>query len=226
MSSTKTNEHQIACSSIRPGLLKLIMEDNPSVDENSYIAESELNKYRKLYMATLLKDEVGELSKIDVEVLDSISKNELLSKDIESDLDENITFGNRLSDKIAEFGGSWSFIISFFTLLFIWILINLAFFVSQPFDPYPFILLNLILSCIASIQAPLIMMSQNRKESKDRQRSIQDYKVNLKAELEVRTLNEKIDHLVTHQSQRLLEIQQMQMDLLEDIMAKIGSVKK
>jgi len=202
------------------------MEDNPSVDENSYIAESELNKYRKLYMATLLKDEVGELSKIDVEVLDSISKNELLSKDIESDLDENITFGNRLSDKIAEFGGSWSFIISFFTLLFIWILINLAFFVSQPFDPYPFILLNLILSCIASIQAPLIMMSQNRKESKDRQRSIQDYKVNLKAELEVRTLNEKIDHLVTHQSQRLLEIQQMQMDLLEDIMAKIGSVKK
>jgi uncharacterized membrane protein len=92
---------------------------------------------------------------------------------------------------------------------------------TKPFDPYPFILLNLILSCIAAIQAPIIMMSQNRKEQKDRKRSEQDYKVNLKAELEIKLLSEKIDHMIVHQNKKLLEIQELQTDYLEDLMNKI-----
>jgi uncharacterized membrane protein len=105
-------------------------------------------------------------------------------------------------------------------VLILWIILNAAVLVQKPFDPYPFILLNLVLSCIAAIQAPVIMMSQNRQEAKDRLRSEYDYRVNLKAELEIRQLHEKMDHLLMTQWQRLLEIQEMQMELIEESSAK------
>jgi uncharacterized membrane protein len=104
--------------------------------------------------------------------------------------------------------------------------VNLFILATRPFDPYPFILLNLILSCLAAIQAPIIMMSQNRQESKDRIRSEHDYKVNLKAELEIRLLHEKIDHLLLQQNQRLMEIQQLQVDLMDDILDKLNHKTK
>jgi uncharacterized membrane protein len=167
---------------------------------------------------SLIEDEVGELSHLESEVVNSIAANKLISDNIEVELDKKLTFGQRLSDRIADFGGSWTFIIFFFTALFIWIAINIFLLTSKPFDPYPFILLNLILSCLASIQAPIIMMSQNRKESRDRLRSENDYKINLKAELEIRVIHEKLDHLVAHQNQKMLEIQEIQADFLEDIM--------
>ena len=130
-----------------------------------------------------------------------------------------------MADKIAEFGGSWSFIISFFTFIVIWIAFNTFMLITQKFDPYPFILLNLILSCLASIQAPIIMMSQNRQEQKDRKRAEKDYKINLKAELEIKLLSEKMDHLLIHQNQKLLEIQEVQTDYLEDLMIELRKIQ-
>ena len=128
-----------------------------------------------------------------------------------------MTAGEKLADQVASFGGSWTFIIIFFSFLLTWIAVNIWWFRNRGFDPYPFILLNLILSCIAAIQAPIIMMSQNRQEAKDRKRAEHDYKVNLKAEVEIRLLHEKIDHMLLHQNKRLLEIQKVQIEMMEHI---------
>ena len=136
--------------------------------------------------------------------------------DLNKEFDSKMTFGERAADKVAEFGGSWRFISIFGAVLFGWIVLNAVVLASGAFDPYPFILLNLVLSCIASLQAPIIMMSQNRAAAKDRLQAEHDYKVNLKAEVEIRNLHEKIDHLLQNQWQRLLEIQQIQTDLIEE----------
>ena len=153
--------------------------------------------------------------------MNAIKNNSILSENIEDVIEGKLTLGQKLADKIATFGGSWTFIIIFFSFILLWIGINVWVLVTKPFDPFPFILLNLILSCLASIQAPIIMMSQNRKEQKDRQRGEHDYKINLKAELEIKLLNEKIDHLIVHQNRNLLEIQEIQTDYLEDLMNKL-----
>jgi uncharacterized membrane protein len=208
--------------SIRDGLLQLILKDHPDFKPHNYISVDELNLYRKKYVESILKEEIGELSHLEHEVVKSITKNELLSENIEPRIDRDLTMGDRVADKIATFGGSWTFIISFFTFILLWIIGNIYLLVSKPFDPYPFILLNLLLSCLAAIQAPIIMMSQNRKEAKDRQRSEHDYKINLKAELEIRQLHEKVDHMILQQNQRLLEIQQLQVDLMEDILTRLN----
>ena len=150
-------------------------------------------------------------------MLDSLSEHELLSKNIEMEFEQVWTFGERLADRIASFGGSWRFLIIFFVFLLAWIAVNTLVLWGKPADPYPFILLNLVLSCIAAIQAPIIMMSQNRQEAKDRIRSQHDYQVNLKAELEIRHLHEKIDHLLSHQWERLVQIQEIQLELLSEI---------
>lgn len=205
---------------LRSHIMALIKNDYPDFGEDSLISITELNRYRKKYLESILTDEVGELSKIEQEVIDSINANEILSDNIEFDIQAKITFGQKIADKVAEFGGSWRFIIGFFSFLGIWIIINAAILLQDSFDPYPFILLNLILSCLAAIQAPIIMMSQNRKEDRDRKRSEHDYKINLKAELEIRLLHEKMDHLLIHQNKRFVEIQQIQMDLMEDILNK------
>ncbi len=173
-------------------------------------------------MASLLKQENAELNEMENQVLNSIAKNELLSKDLEEEMSKDLSPGQRIADKISSFGGSWAFICFFFSFLLIWMSINILVLIKRPFDPYPFILLNLILSCLAAIQAPVIMMSQNRKEEKDRKRSQNDYKINLKAELEIKLLHEKIDHMIIHQNQRLLEIQQLQTDYLNDIVKALN----
>lgn len=205
---------------IRPGILKLIKVDFPDFDVLSFASIKELSKYRKLYIKNLVKEELGELSNLEQQVLDSIEKNELLSQNIEKDLIEDRTIGQYTADALAKFGGSWVFVISFFGLLFIWVVFN-SFFSPAQFDPYPFILLNLLLSCLASIQAPIIMMSQNRKEQKDRIRSENDYKINLKAELEIKLLHEKIDHLLQKHNNRIIEFQEIQIEYLEEILSKL-----
>lgn len=202
---------------IRRQILELIHKDLPTFSGEQYIANAELNKYRQRYLKKLIGKENRELNKLEHEVLDAIRHNEILSENIEPEIDTGLTFGQRLADRIAEFGGSWTFIVLFFSFLLIWMAINIWVLAAKPFDPYPFILLNLILSCLAAIQAPIIMMSQNRQEQKDRARNEHDYKVNLKAELEIRLLNEKIDHMMVHQSRRLLEIQEIQVDYLEQL---------
>jgi uncharacterized membrane protein len=153
--------------------------------------------------------------------MEAIKNNSILSENIQDEIEADLTFGQKLADRVAAFGVSWTFIIAFFSFILIWMIINIWFLATRPFDPFPFILLNLILSCLAAIQAPIIMMSQNRQEQKDRQRGEHDYKINLKAELEIKLLSEKIDHLLVHQNKKLLEIQQVQTDYLEDLMKEL-----
>jgi uncharacterized membrane protein len=211
--------------SIRGPLLGLIKKEHPDFNNDSYISNDELNEYRKKHLSSLVRQENRELNSLEKEVVQAISANKILSENIEDDLEEKLTFGQKIADHIASFGGSWTFIISFFTFILLWMLVNIWMLAKKPFDPYPFILLNLILSCLAAIQAPIIMMSQNRQEHKDRIRSEHDYKINLKAELEIQLLNEKVEHVINHQSKRMMEIQQIQADYLEDILKEL-KIKK
>jgi uncharacterized membrane protein len=210
---------------IRRSLFDIIKQEHPDFTGDSYISSEELNIYRKRQLSGLIKQENRELNSLENEVVQAISNNKILSENIEEELEEKLTLGQRVADHIASFGGSWTFIISFFSFILLWISINIWLLLSKPFDPYPFILLNLILSCLASIQAPIIMMSQNRQEHKDRIRSEHDFKINLKAELEIQLLNEKVDHLIIHQNKRLMEIQQIQADYLEDILNELKAGK-
>jgi uncharacterized membrane protein len=135
--------------------------------------------------------------------------------------EETRNLGQIVADKVADFGGSWTFIISFVVFISIWIGSNVFIFLNKGFDPYPFILLNLILSCVAALQAPVIMMSQNRQEEKDRNRAKKDFMINLKSELEIRLIHDKIDHLIMHQQQELIEIQKVQIEMMNDILDQI-----
>jgi uncharacterized membrane protein len=202
---------------VRPSLLEFIKKETPALDSKGFICFDDLGAFRKNYVKEVLQDEIGELSALDHEVIESLQQHEILSSDISKQFEKKLTFGERLSDHIAEFGGSWKFLITFGAVLLVWIAINGVILVTHAFDPYPFILLNLILSCLAAVQAPIIMMSQNRAEARDRLRAENDYKVNLKAELEIRHLHEKIDHLLRRQYNRLFEIQQIQIELLEEL---------
>lgn len=211
----------VRAQDIREGIYDLIKAEYPDFNKASHITIEELNRYRRSYMASLIASEKGELAGIDKEVINAIKNNSILSENIEDEIEGKLTVAQKLADRIAEFGGSWKFIVSFFTFMLAWIGLNVWVMTQKAFDAYPFILLNLILSCLAAIQAPIIMMSQNRKEQKDRQRGEHDYKINLKAELEIRILSEKIDHLLVHQNRRLLEIQEVQTDYLEDLLSRL-----
>ena len=215
----------VSGSEIRQGVFNLIREEYPDFNGDSILSMDELNRYRRLYLTRLVEQEHGELARIDLDVMRAIQNNSILSENIDVKKKSRRTRGQKLADQIAAFGGSWTFIIAFFSFLMCWMLLNSFLLGRYAYDTYPYILLNLILSCIAAIQAPIIMMSQNRQEQKDRQRAENDYKVNLKAELEIKLLSEKIDHLLVHQNKKLLEIQEVQIDYLEDLMKKIGGVK-
>jgi uncharacterized membrane protein len=169
----------------------------------------------------LLGSENNHFQKLNNIVLKAIEEEKLLSKKLIEFEEANPPFSSRIADRVASFGGSWKFIILFAVLMLIWIAINI-YGLKKPFDPYPFILLNLLLSTIAALQAPIIMMSQNRKEEKDRQRAINDYLINLKAEVEIRNMHEKLDLLIAEQMKTLFDIQKEQMETMEEIKATIN----
>lgn len=195
----------------------LIASKHPDWSPQSVICLNDLNHFRSLYVREAIEDDLGEISHLEEEVLKSIKEHELIADNLNEQFEDNLSYGDRLADKIAQFGGSWKFIIIFVSILMVWIALNVVLLRQSPFDPYPFILLNLILSCLAALQAPVIMMSQNRQATKDRLRAELDYKINLKAELEIRHLKAKLDQLASHQWHRLLEIQELQTELMEDI---------
>ena len=201
---------------LRPSLAERIRSDFPDLPANAMISRTELARYRMIYVEELLQQEHGEFTELDRQVAESISNQDTIAENTEEEFEEHRTIGEVLSDHLASFGGSWAFLISFFTVLLIWMGFNLFRGETSAFDPYPFILLNLVLSCIAAIQAPIIMMSQKRQEAKDRLRAFNDYRVNLKAELEIQHLHEKIDYLISRQWQRLAEIQQMQLEIMQE----------
>jgi uncharacterized membrane protein len=206
----------IPLDAVRPSLADHIRKDHPNLQGDSLISTATLARYRMKYVEELLEHEHGEFTELERQVAASIANHDTIAENVEEEYAEDRTFGEKLSDHLASFGGSWAFLITFGVLLVIWMAINLVMGETRAFDAYPFILLNLILSCIAAIQAPIIMMSQKRQEAKDRLRALNDYRVNLKAELEIRHLHEKLDHLISKQWQRLAEIQRMQLEIMQE----------
>lgn len=207
----------VAAPMIREAVLDEIRQANAAWDDHSLICHADLARFRSAYVHRLLLTEKGELTELNDAVLRSLRTHETVSSDVDSDFEDNWSFGERLADRIADFGGSWTFLICFSVFIAIWIAMNSLVLFWRPVDPFPYILLNLLLSCLAAIQAPIIMMSQNRQEAKDRLRARNDYQVNLKAELEIRHLHEKMDHLLSHQWARMIEIQEVQLDLLNEL---------
>lgn len=194
-----------------------IRQQHGQLADSDHICSQEVASLQNAYLQALLTDDLDQLSDLEKEIDLTIAANPLLNTDIEEDAIPELTTGERVADKVASFGGSWPFIIIFFSFLIIWMSINAFALHERGFDPYPFILLNLILSCLAAIQAPIIMMSQNRQAHKDRQQSEHDYKINMKAELEIKLLHKKIDHVLTYQNRRLLELQRVQTQMLEKL---------
>lgn len=197
-----------------------LRQQYPELKDLTDLNPEQLSESRKQYIDELLHAELGELNDVEKMVAKSIRQKQLtISHRHKQAKPEG--FGDKLADKVAAFGGSWNFIILFVSILVVWMIINAVVLHNKSFDPYPFILLNLILSCVAALQAPVIMMSQNRQEEKDRERAEHDYKVNLKAEVEIRMLHEKLDHILLHQNKRLLQIQEVQMEMMDSISKKI-----
>jgi len=220
-------KERVSAKTIRHSILEIIQKEYPLFTHDSHLALSELHNFREKAISDYMIKEIGDLSELEKTVINAVSNNKTLSDKI--DAEENkiaSTFGQRIADKVASFGGSWTFIISFSIFIMIWIIINIYWLVNKGFDPYPFILLNLILSCIASMQAPVIMMSQNRQEEKDRDRAKKDYMINLKSELEIRSLHEKIDHFIMDQQLELLELQKEQIGKMNEIFQMVEKNKK
>ena len=214
---------RVSGQTVRPSLMALINLDKPDFGSAQYLAISELNTYREKYISNYLVRQLGELTDLEKNVLESIADKTIITDLVDEDDDKQISLGQRVADKVATFGGSWTFIISFGGFLLFWIGINAFWLLNKGFDPYPFILLNLILSCLAALQAPVIMMSQNRQEEKDRERAKKDYMINLKSELEIRTLHVKMDHLIIHQQRELMEIQKIQVEMMNDILSRLDT---
>ena len=205
---------------LRPALQETIKKHDPGWIPGRMVCVDCLDLFREEYVKDALEEEVGELTQLEHEVVQSMKEQETLTENLNLTYEKSATVGQRIADQVATFGGSWTFISSFALVLMVWIGINSIALFARPFDPYPYILLNLLLSCLAAIQAPIIMMSQNRMEARDRLRSENDYQVNLKAELEIRHLHEKLDVLLKHQWQKLLEIQQIQMDFMKELVRR------
>jgi uncharacterized membrane protein len=205
---------------VRGPIVEKIVADHPDWSPQGFICTADLNRYRAEYVRDVITADKGELSALEEQVIKSLKEQELLSQNINVEYDRQRSIGEIMADRLASFGGSWFFIGIFCAVLAAWIVLNSAVMIMKPFDPYPYIFLNLILSCLAAIQAPVILMSQNRQEARDRIQAEHDYRINLKAELEIRHLHEKIDHLLMNQWQRLMEIQQIQMELMQDLTLK------
>ncbi len=216
---------RVSAKTLRQSLLDMIKKDHPEFNSDSCLSVTELNFYREKYISDYLVKEIGEIGQLEKQVVDTLTDTKMLTSQLEEKELDKLTVGQRVADNVASFGGSWTFIISFGIFLFLWIVMNTVVLTTNAYDKYPFILLNLILSCIAALQAPVIMMSQNRQEEKDRERAKKDYMINLKSELEIRILHEKIDHLIMHQQQELLEIQKVQIEMMNELLDRISTKK-
>ena len=195
---------------------ELVDAANPGWEAGKHIGRADLVTFRGAYVQALLEKERGELSDLDREVIESLQSGQLVSQNLSYAIEESASFGERTADDVAAFGGSWPFIISFTAILIVWITVNAIGLMVRPFDPYPFILLNLVLSRLAAVRAPIITMSQTRKGTRDRIQANKDYRVNLKAELEIRQLHQKMDHQLAQQWDKLAELQQTQIELPEE----------
>jgi uncharacterized membrane protein len=206
-------------AALRPSLVAQLRRDGLSettaTASSLAVCAACLRAARVRHSLAELERERGELSAVERDIATRAATHTTIADAVERGAPA--TFGQRAADAVARVGGSWTFVLCFFALLFVWCFLNVASRPSDAFDPYPFILLNLVLSCLASVQAPIILMSQARMSEIDRERAAQDFRINLKAELEVAALHEKMDHLLHQQWDRMVELQQVQLELLEEL---------
>jgi uncharacterized membrane protein len=203
---------------IRSSVLDAAKKLYPNTNCDGYICQKDLHKIRTDHIEGILEENKGALSQFDQEVLSSMRKQDVVAENVNKKFERALTFGERLSDYIAQFGGSWKFILSFVSMILIWMILNTFFFKTEGFDPYPFILLNLVLSCLAALQAPIIMMSQNRQAEKEHLQANEDYITNLKAELEIQQLHSKLDLFLKNQWETLIELQKIQIELFDEVL--------
>jgi len=208
---------------LRPGLAAFLREHagKTSVDPDGRICATCLSHARIAYLLERLAADRGALGAIEADVARKAADHSTVATQLEGEFLRAATKGQRLADSVAKVGGSWPFVVGFLVSLGLWMAFN-GLLKGAAFDPYPFIFLNLMLSCVAALQAPIIMMSQNRSAARDRMQADLDFRVNLKAEIEVATLHDKVDHLLHAQWESLIEVQEMQMELLEDLVRGDG----
>ena len=206
----------VRVESVRSQEAERIAREHPGWPGTGYICRSCLKRERVEYVLARLEQERGELSAVEAEVARRAGEHVAIAEHLEREFARTATRGQRVADAVAAVGGSWPFVIGFLVVLALWVALNVAL-ASRAFDPYPFILLNLVLSCLAALQAPIIMMSQNRLSARDRLEADSDFRTNLKAELEIASLHEKIDHLLHGQFERMVELQEVQIELLNDL---------
>ncbi len=202
---------------IRNSVLDTLCKKFPNLDKSGYICYLDLREIRTEHIEKFLTEDKGALSQHEKEVLESLENQDIRVENVNKKFERALSFGEHMADKVAKFGGSWRFILSFLFIIVIWMLFNVFYLYNDTFDPYPFILLNLVLSCLAAIQAPIIMMSQNRQAEKDRLQANEEYCTNLKAELEIQQLHSKLDIFMKHQWESLIELQKIQIELTEDL---------
>jgi uncharacterized membrane protein len=216
----KRENDVVPAASVGASIVGVIVRDHPAWSPEGYICQADLNRFRTAYVRDVLKKEQDEYSSLAETPGYTGTEEEHIPKNDYAEYEKELTVGERLSDRIAGFAGSWSFIAVFAGLVFLWVALNTWILFTRPFDPYPFILLNLVLSVLTAIQAPVIIMSQNRQEIRDRLHAERDYQVSIHTELEIHRLHKKIDHLLASQGQRLLEIQNIQIELMEEMAKK------
>lgn len=213
----RPSSERLRLDAIRAELFRFITQRHPdAAAPGALLCRSCRDTERLALVTARLEEERGQLTAVEADVARRAAMHATVAEDLEREFSRNLTLGQRAADSVARVGGSWGFVLGGLAMLLGWVLLNSGWLGARAFDPFPFILLNLVLSCVAALQAPIIMMSQNRQALRDRRQADQDYRVNLKAELEVATLHEKLDHLMHMQWERLLELQQLQLELLTE----------
>lgn len=211
---------------LETSLRQMILKDFPQAHNSSFICSEHLVHYRLAKMDAMIENDYQQNDKVNAQLSKILANHTYRVVDVNSELESSLTFGQRVADGVARFGGSWAFIISFVVVMLVWMLLNVLPIFSHHFDPYPFILLNLFLSMVAAIQAPLIMMSQNRAAEYDRLQAANDFKVNSMSEEEIRVLHSKVDHLIQQDEPNMLEIQKMQTQMLGEIQAQVNELRR
>ncbi|EOS7743280.1 DUF1003 domain-containing protein [Enterococcus hirae] len=220
------HQDYVHLKTIDTDIRSFILQKNKKLTIESQIPFITFMNYHFEYIKEKIIQDQNETKKINQEMLEQLKNKQIISQNLNTTINQKATFGQKSADAIANFGGSWPFIFLFVVILGSWILLNTLHFLGLSFDRYPFILLNLVLSCLAAIQAPIIMMSQNRQATRDRIAADHDYQTNLKAELEISLLHEKIDYLMSQQWQQMLELQQLQIELLTQLNKKFQETTK
>ncbi|EOS7734653.1 DUF1003 domain-containing protein [Enterococcus hirae] len=220
------HQDYVHLKTIDTDIRSFILQKNKKLTIESQIPFITFMNYHFEYIKEKIIQDQNETKKINQDMLEQLKNKQIISQNLNTTINQKATFGQKSADAIAKFGGSWPFIFLFVVILGSWILLNTLHFFGLSFDRYPFILLNLVLSCLAAIQAPIIMMSQNRQAARDRIAADHDYQTNLKAELEISLLHEKIDYLMSQQWQQMLELQQLQIELLTQLNEKFQETTK